>query len=159
MRRPASLLASLLVLAACGGSTPAGTELDDQVAPDVRLQGPRGIEQHLSAIVDQSSGKYAGGPTLRIASTLINRGASTVHLVARTCLLADGDIESTARLERIDRLVSCAAVENAVDLAPGQSTEMVEQAFGVASGPGSYVIRIRHALDPEFRATASFRIP
>jgi hypothetical protein len=159
VRLHTSLLPSLILLAACGGSSVAGTELDDQLAPEVRLQGPRGIEQHLSAIVDRSSGEYAGGPTLRIRSTLTNRGASTVHLVARSCLLADGDIESTAHLARIDRLILCAAVENAVDLAPGQSTEALEQAFGVGSGPGTYVIRIRHALDPEFRASASFRIP
>jgi hypothetical protein len=31
--------------------------------------------------------------------------------------------------------------------------------FGVRSGPGTYTLKLRHSLTPEFRAEATFRIP
>jgi hypothetical protein len=44
-------------------------------------------------------------------------------------------------------------------LAPGESVGPLELHYRVRSGPGVYTIRVRHSLQPEFRATASFRIP
>jgi hypothetical protein len=35
----------------------------------------------------------------------------------------------------------------------------MEVQFGVRSGAGTYTLKLRHALAPEFRAEASFRIP
>jgi hypothetical protein len=74
------------------------------------------------------------------------------------CLFLEGDVETTARLDRFEPLISCAAVSAEGDLAPGQSTELAVQ-FGVRSGPGTYSLKLRHSLNPDFRAEASFRVP
>ena len=81
-----------------------------------------------------------------------------MRLEARTCLLHDADIATTARLTRIDALVSCAAVNETRDLAPGETSSPVRQLFRIDSPPGTYAIRIRQALTPEFRAEASFEL-
>jgi len=74
------------------------------------------------------------------------------------CLFLDGDVATTAQLDRFEPLISCAAVSADGDLAPGQSTALTVQ-FGVRSGPGTYSLTLRHSLNPDFRAEASFRIP
>jgi hypothetical protein len=45
------------------------------------------------------------------------------------------------------------------ELAPGETAGTLEVRFGVRSGPGQYTLKLRHSLDPAFRAEAGFRVP
>ena len=74
------------------------------------------------------------------------------------CFVQQADVESTAQLDRYEPLIGCAAVSMSGDLAPGQSTPPLEVQFGVRSGPGNYTLKLRHALNPEFRGEVAFRI-
>ena len=153
---PLALLA-LVASLGCGGSggTPAGPL---EAVPDVRVSGPAGLEQHLVLTIDPDGYRPEVGHILHLTSRIENRGSSPVKVVARSCLLHDADISTTADLERMDELVSCAAVNETRDLAPGESTSQIRQMFRIDSPAGTYTIRIRHALDPEFRAEASFTV-
>jgi len=95
---------------------------------------------------------------LTATSTLANTGSASAHLTSRVCLFLDADVETTAQLDRFEPTISCAAVSAEGDLAPGRSTELAVQ-FGVRSSPGTYSLKLRHSLNPDFRAEASFRIP
>jgi len=88
----------------------------------------------------------------------VNTSSTSAHLTSRVCLFQEADVETTAQLDRFEPLISCAAVSAEGDLAPGVSTELAVQ-FGVRSGPGTYSLKLRHSLNPDFRAEVSFRIP
>ena len=95
---------------------------------------------------------------LTATSTIVNTGAESAHLTARVCLFLDADVQTTAKLDRFEPLISCAAVSAEGDLAPGASITLDAQ-FGVKSGPGTYALALRHSLTPDFRAEATFRVP
>jgi hypothetical protein len=161
-RRPARALLAVtaLALAACSNGTLSGPGDAKLVGNlDGRASTPSGLEQRLTTTVTAAP---AGSPytaTLTASSTLVNTGSAPVHVSARTCLALDADIESTASMDRFEPLVSCAAVSMETDLAPGQSIGPLEVQFGVRSGAGRYTLELRHALQPELRAEASFRVP
>lgn len=144
--------------AACSSneiSDPNGRLADSQ---NGRAVGPSGLEQHIATKVEPAP---AGSPytaLLTATSTLVNTGSASVHLTSRVCLFLAGDVATTATMDRFEPLISCAAVSAEGDLAPGRSTELAVQ-FGVRSGPGTYTLKLRHSLNPDFRAEASFRIP
>ena len=155
--RLASLTLAVLATACSDGmsSGPSGTLGDAQ---NGRAAGPSGLEQR---IVTKVEAPPAGSPytaMLAATSTLVNTGSTSVHLTARMCLFKDSDVETTARLDRFEPLVSCAAESAEGDLAPGASL-VLEVHFGVRSGPGTYALELRHSLAPDFRAEASFRVP
>jgi hypothetical protein len=136
-------------------SDPNGRLADSQ---NGRAVGPSGLEQHIATKVEPAP---AGSPytaLLTATSTLVNTGSASVHLTSRVCLFLAGDVATTATMDRFEPLISCAAVSAEGDLAPGRSTELAVQ-FGVRSGPGTYTLKLRHSLNPDFRAEASFRIP
>lgn len=151
---------SLAALVACSNGTsasPVGAILDRSTQG--RAVGPSGLEQQLVTKVNAAS---AGSPytaMLTATSTLVNTGAAPVHVKARTCLVQEPDVESTAQMDRFEPMISCAADHLEVDLAPGQSLGPLEVQFGVRSGPGTYTLKVRHALAPELRAEAVFRVP
>ena len=159
MRLRRSLVVVAFALTACAGSPPAGVDHLTDLSGDVRIKGPGDLEQHLSAELDPPAMLDPNVHTVLVRSMLTNRGGSTLRVRSRVCSLTDADITSSARLDRIDALVLCGAVEMTLDLAPGESTPPIEQAFGVRSGPGTYTIGIRHALSPEFRGTITIDIP
>ena len=153
-------LAAMAVLAACDDSTLSGPGVARLItAPDSRTAGPSGLEQRLTARVEAA---VAGSPytaELVVASVIVNTGSSTVSLTARECLFQDADIQSTAIMDRHEPLISCAAVSSARAIAPGQASGVMEVRFGVRSGPGTYTLKLRHALSPEFRGDVSFQVP
>ena len=153
------VLASIAVLAACDDNSLSGPGAARLItAPDGRTAGPSGLEQRLTARVEAP---VAGSPytaELVVVSVIVNTGSSPVSLTARECLFQDADIESTATMDRYEPLISCAAVSSARDIAPGQASGVMEVRFGVRSGPGTYTLRLRHALSPEFRGEVSFRV-
>jgi len=152
-------LAALAAFAAACASNelsgPNGRLADSQ---NGRAVGPSGLEQRIVTKVEPAP---AGSPytaLLTATSTLVNTGSASAHLTSRVCLFLEGDVETTATMDRFEPLISCAAVSAEGDLAPERSTELAVQ-FGVRSGPGTYTLELRHSLKPDFRAEASFRIP
>jgi hypothetical protein len=93
-----------------------------------------------------------------VSSTIANTGSASVTLTARECLFQDADVQTTAQMDRFEPFISCSAVSSARDLAPGQTSSAMAVRFGVRSGPGTYTLRLRHALSPEFRGEVSFTV-
>ena len=156
--RSTTAIALAAIAAACTSnelSGPNGKLADSQ---NGRAVGPAGLEQRIATKVEPAA---AGSPytaLLTATSTLVNTGSASAHLTSRVCLFLESDVETTATMDRFEPLISCAAVSAEGDLAPGQSTELAVQ-FGVRSAPGTYTLKLRHSLNPDFRAEASFRIP
>ena len=154
-------LASSLVLvsvlsAACGGDATGTQEGVSQVS---NLAGPNGLAQDLRLYLDPERFRFPGRRTLVVTSTVTNGSSQSVRLRSRVCRFADDDFESTATLDRVDALATCGAVEQTIELAPGASIGPLEQRFVILSGPGSYQLTVRHALDPAFETGASFTVP
>lgn len=101
--------------------------------------GPGPLEQ----VVRLSPVSPATNEVLTIHSTLVNRGATAVDVVSRTCGLdAAGDLDLSGSL------LMCAAFSRRVTLMPADSVSAFD-ACAVTSGPGRYTLRVRQALDPE----------
>ena len=152
---------ALTVLAACAGSSPLDTVADDRgaLSREARASGPGGLEQRLTVVVDPDDFRQPGFHTLLVTSNVTNVGAAPARVTSRVCLFFDSDVEITAVADRFEPLVSCGAVEQTNVLAPGASVGPMELRYRIRSGPGVYTVRVRHAIDPEFRAEASFRVP
>jgi len=158
--RGLSALVALAAVGACSSGAPSGPDDARLVTSrDGIAVGPSGLEQRLVTKVEAAP---AGSPytaQLTVTSTIVNTSSATVRLTSRACFFLDGDVETNAQMSRFEPLVSCAAISATGDLAPGQSTGPMEVSFGVRSGPGTYTIKLRHALSPEFRGEVSFRVP
>ena len=151
---------ALVVLAACAGSSVTSPGDERLVlSPDGRTLHPSGLEQRLTARVEAAPQGSPYTAQLVVTSTIVNTGASAVALTARECFFQEADVETAADLARFEPLVSCAAMSSTRNLAPGTSSNTMEVQFGVRSGPGSYTLKLRHALSPEFRGEVSFRVP
>jgi hypothetical protein len=154
------MLASIGAIAACGGSSLSAPDDARLVGLlEGRTAGPSGLEQRLTARVETPLGDTPYTAELVVTSTIVNTGSTTVSLTARECLFQDADIESTARMDRHEPFILCSAFSSARDVAPGQSSGTMEVRFGVRSGPGTYTLKLRHALAPEFRGEVSFQVP
>jgi hypothetical protein len=153
------LMMSLVVGAACADGSPAapGTALGRN--SDGRAQGPSGLEQRIVTTVREPSPGSPYTALLTVTSTITNTGSTPVRLVSRVCFFQESDFEATAQLDRFEPLISCAAVSMEGDLAPGQSTPAMTVQFGVRSKSGTYTLKLRHALSPEFRGEVTFRVP
>ena len=154
-------LAALATLgAACSNGTlsgPSDAKLGNNL--DGRAVGPSGLEQRLVTKVEAAPAGSPYSAMLTATSTIVNTGSAPVRVTTRACFFQQSDVESTASMNRFEPLIACAAVSMTFELAPGQSTGSMDVQFGVRSGPGTYTLKLRHSLDPEFRAEASFRIP
>ena len=153
------LLFASIILAACGGASPFDTTDGPGLARETRAAGPGGLEQRLGVVVDPEDFREPGFHTLLVTSNVINTGSAPVTLTSRVCLFFESDLEITAQADRFEPFVSCGAVQQTGELAPGASVGPMEVRYRIRSGPGVYTVRVRHALSPEFRAEASFRIP
>ena len=158
--RRLAAVATLATVAACSNGTLSGPGDANLVSSrDGIAVGPSGLEQRLVTKVEAAP---AGSPytaQLTVTSTIVNTGSAPVRLTSRVCFFLDADVETTAQMNRFEPLISCAAVSAMGDLAPGQSTGPMDVSFGVRSGPGTYTLKLRHALSPEFRDEVSFRVP
>jgi hypothetical protein len=149
----------LIVPAACGDSSPLDSADRPGLSREARASGPGGLEQRLSVVVDPEDFREPGFHTLLVTSNVINTGSTPVTLTSRVCLFFESDLEITAQADRFEPLISCGAVQQTGELAPGASVGPMEVRYRIRSGPGVYTIRVRHSLSPEFRAEAAFRIP
>jgi hypothetical protein len=150
---------ALITLAACGSSSPLDTADGPGHSREARAAGPGGLEQRLVVVVDPEDFREPGFHTLLVTSNIQNTGSAPVMLTSRVCLFFESDVEITAQADRFEPLISCGAVQQTGELGPGEYVGPMEVRYRIRSGPGVYTIRVRHALSPEFRAEASFRIP
>ncbi|MGH9203230.1 MAG: hypothetical protein ACRD2A_18535 [Vicinamibacterales bacterium] len=142
-------LAFVALVSACGRQPLASN-------PPIVVRSELGaLEQQLSVRLLTSN---SGERVLAISSRVVNRGTSPTRVTLRTCLFRDGDVQSTAQLAYQEPLISCGAVEMIVTLGASQAG-LIEGSFAVRSGPGTYQVSVRHALDPELRAAATFSVP
>ncbi|MDQ3997908.1 MAG: hypothetical protein M3303_12930 [Gemmatimonadota bacterium] len=148
---------ALIVAAGCTGASPLANQ--DAPAREARAAGPGGLEQRLTVVVDPEDFREPGFHTLAVTSDVVNTSSSSVPVTARVCLFFDSDVEITAEADRFEPFITCGAVQQRTELAPGASVGAMELRYRIRSGPGVYTVRVRHAVDPEFRAEASFRIP
>jgi hypothetical protein len=149
----------LIATASCAGNSPFDTTDQSALARETRAVGPGGLEQRLTVVVDPADFREPGFRTLAVTSDVINTGSSSVPVTARTCLFFESDVQISALADRFEPLISCGAVQQTMRLAPGASVGPLELRYRIRSGPGVYTVRVRHSLNPEFRAEASFRIP
>ncbi|MFN2567645.1 MAG: hypothetical protein ABR499_21835 [Gemmatimonadaceae bacterium] len=159
MRARVISIIALALLAACTGKSPLDAAHEPGPSREARTVGPRGLEQHLTTVVDPEDFREPGFHTLLVTSDVTNTGSATVPITARICLFFESDVEITAEADRFEPLVSCGAVQQTKQLAPGASVGPMELRYRIRSGPGVYRVRVRHSLEPEFRTEASFRIP
>jgi hypothetical protein len=154
-----SPLLAIAIAAACAGKSPLDTSGENNLAREARAVGPGGLEQRLTVVVDPEDFREPGFHTLLVISDVTNTGPAAVPITARICLFFESDVEITAEADRFEPLVSCGAVQQTRRLEPGESVGPMELRYRIRSGPGVYTVRVRHSLNPEFRAEASFRIP
>jgi hypothetical protein len=150
---------TMAAVVGCAGQSPLDTAEQQRLAGEARVVGPHGLEQRLTVVVDPEDFREPGFNTLVVTSNVTNTGGVAVPVTARVCLFFESDLRITAEADRFEPLVSCGAVQQTIQLAPGASVGPMEVRYRLRSGPGVYTVRLRHALDPEFRAEASFRIP
>jgi hypothetical protein len=155
----AAVAATVTLAAACGESRLSGPD-GAQLAIDAqgRTAGPNGLEHRLTAQVIPAPIGSPYSAQLTVTSTVVNTGSTPVRLTARECLFFDGDFETTAQVDRFEPAISCGAVSSTGDLAPGASSSTMQVQFGVRSGPGTYTLKLRHALSPDFRGEVAFRV-
>ena len=158
-RRAVSLICVVTAVACSSGSVSGPRDANLVSNTDGKASGPSGLEQRLTIKVEAAP---AGSPytaLITASSMIVNTGATTVPVTSRACFFQQSDFESTAKLDRFEPFISCAAVSMTMDLGPGQSTGALDVQFGVRSPAGTYTLKLRQALAPEFRAEASFRVP
>lgn len=143
----------------CGSQAALDTAEGARTPGDARAAGPSGLEQRLTAVVDPEDFRQPGFHTLVVTSDIFNTGSAPVTVSTRVCLFFASDVQITAEADLFEPLVSCGAVQQTSELAPGASVGPLQLRYRLRSGPGVYTVRVRHALDPEFRGEASFRIP
>jgi hypothetical protein len=157
---PRTLLSlALIVVAGCAGKSPLDTADESALPREARAVGPGGLEQRLTVVVDPQDFREPGFHTLAVTSDVFNTGSTSVPITARVCLFFESDVQISAEADRFEPFVTCGAVQQTTQLAPGTSVGAMELRYRIRSGAGVYTVRVRHALDPEFRAEASFRIP
>lgn len=113
--------------------------------PSASLTGPRVVvtPQGLEQTVRLSPAEPATGDTLVITSTVVNGTGAAVDVTSRICGI---DVETALKLAGPN--MACAGYSMHGELAPGDS--LLGSALGtVASGPGTYVLRVRHLLNPD----------
>ena len=149
---------AICALAACSNNSLS--PLDGQLFESVsgKTSGPSGLEQRLTAKVEEASIGSPYQATLTVTSTIVNTGNAGVAVTTRECLVEAADVEISAQADRFEPLVSCGAVSSSRTLAPGESSSQLQVQFGIKSGPGTYTVKLRQALSPEFRGEVSFRI-
>jgi hypothetical protein len=147
------LVGVMWFLGASCGSAIAGPDEADQSGPTAR-QAPEGLEQTVYIVTNPDA---LGSLGFELYSTLRNTGTKPVSVVARTCRFDKDDIQSETPLLESLALAGCEPGQARVSIAPGDTLPLV-WIYGV-SAPGSYTLRVRQVLEPEFRTTAVITLP
>ena len=144
MRERRPLLLSLLapgliaVVAGCSGTSPSAVLSSDN---DARRAVLPGLEQHVTL----TPADLVTGENVVIRSVITNRGSQPIQLESRICgLTLGGDV----RLDWPPGIGMCGGFSMSGPIAPGHSRESTE-IRRVGSGPGTYTLRVKHAVRPE----------
>jgi hypothetical protein len=142
-RRQPSLVAlvpTLLVLAGCsGGQVPTTGHLVSE--SDVTRAVQPGLDQRVTL----TPAELVTGQNVTIQSVITNRGGNAVPLESRICGLT---LDGTIRLDFPPDIGMCGGFSMGGTIAPGESRQSTE-IRRVASAPGTYTLRVKHALQPE----------
>lgn len=113
------------------------TEPADGAALSVR--GPLSLRATLSP------GTPSSGANVTVRSVIVNVGRESVMLESRMCGL---DYGGSLGLTHPPEVLKCAAYSMTALLLPGDSV-VTSDLMRVSATPGSYELRVRHALSPE----------
>jgi hypothetical protein len=137
-----ALLASCsLALAAC--------DTTSLLAPGGRISG-YAEEQFGNGLVQAvtiSPAALLDGNDIEVRSVIRNAGLLPIPLESRVC-----GLDYAGSLEVVSFLLHCAAFSQTTELAPGDSV-VTTDIMRVASPPGQYELRVRHAVAPEHWAS------
>jgi hypothetical protein len=136
-----SLPALLALAAGCSGAAPSATISGEN---DARRSVLRGLEQRVTL----TPAEPTSGENVEIHSVITNRGSGTVTLASRICGL---DLAGDLGLTFPVGIGMCTGHSMSGPLAPGASRESTE-IKRVSAAPGTYTLRVRHALHPEMWA-------
>jgi hypothetical protein len=141
-RGPRILPLLLTLIAACSAVTPPATLSSES---DVTRAVVPGLEQRVTL----TPAELTTGENVLIQSVITNRGNQPIDLESRICgLTLDTDMD----LEWPPGHVVCAGFSMGGSIAPGESRASSELRR-VASAPGTYTLRVQHALRPELWVT------
>jgi hypothetical protein len=139
-RTPVALAAAFAFLTACqhlSEITHQSTEAPDGAA--LTLRGPLAVRTTLSP------GTPSSGENVTVRSVIVNVGRESVMLESRMCGL---DYGGSLGLTYPHGVGKCAAYSITGLILPGDSV-VTSDLMRVSSAPGSYELRVRHALSPE----------
>jgi hypothetical protein len=137
--KPMSIAAILLLAAACTLESAAPRDRDVEGEASATLPG--GLVQH----VRLDPAEPTGGLNVALRSVIVNEGTAAVPLTSRICGL---DYAGALALTHPPEVMKCDGVSQSASLAPGDSVQVTDL-MRVASVPGTYELRVRHAIDPE----------
>jgi len=138
-RSAAALLALVAFAAACDTAS--------VVAPTDRVEGmaESAFGSGLRQTVTVRSAVLLDGNDIEIRSAIVNVTSRVITLTSRICSL---DVGGTLLLTEIPTIAHCAGYSGQSTLFPGDSVVMSDlQRLAVPRG--AYVLRVRHALQPE----------
>lgn len=150
-RATAPFLTSALLSAACGG-TQVGEVTAPATSAPARTSNDLGLG--LSQVVEISPASPTTGSNIIIRSAIRNRSNTAVALESRICELGYG---GTLTLSWPPEVMKCAGFSMTGTLAPGDSV-VTHDIMRVTSPPGSYTLRVQHALTPAAWAELPVRV-
>jgi hypothetical protein len=128
----------LAAVTACSTTPPAATLSTES---DVTRAITSGLDQRVTL----SPAELVAGENVAIHSTITNRGTQPVALQSRICGL---DLGGDLTLTWPPGIGVCGGHSMGGTIGPDESRESSELRR-VASEPGTYTLRVRHALQPE----------
>jgi hypothetical protein len=147
LRSLRSCPALVALLVACSSTTPASNQSknDDAGRGDQGGQGAQSGAQGLTHKIVLVPADVQAGQNVEIQSTVTNTGTNAITLQSRICGLdLEGDLSLSVPID----IMTCGGHSMANSLAPGDSVQSTA-VRRVASAPGTYALRVRHALNPE----------
>jgi hypothetical protein len=132
-----TLVPTLFLLVA--GCTDAATGISSGNA--VTRAEPSGLEHRVTLTPSEP----IAGRDVQIHSVITNRGTESVTLNSRICGL---DFGGNLELAYPNGSATCGGYSTSGSIAPGESRTSTDL-NRVASAPGVYTLRVRHALQPE----------
>jgi hypothetical protein len=130
--------ALLALVAGCSGGTPTANLSSES---DVTRAVMPGLEQRVTL----TPSELVSGENVQIQSVITNRGSQVVQLESRICGL---DLAGDLELSFPPGFGVCDGYSMHGTIAPGESRSSSELRR-VDSKPGTYTLRVRHAVQPE----------
>ena len=144
-------LAFALAFAGCAGC--AGRDIL-AVRDGIEGRSEESIGAGLTQSVAVRASALLDGNDVEVRSVLMNASAGSIAITARICGL---DYGGTLELAEVTGILKCAGYSSSTLLAAGDSV-VTTDLMRIASSPGNYQLRVRHALQPEHWATVAITV-